>query len=395
MRIAVVNHSRRKVGGAEVYLDSVLPALSRSGHELAWIYEDDPPSTRQPIASEVQTSTFPVGELGVEKTLETLRTWRPDVIYTHGLTDPNLEASIIAVAPSVLYVHNYYGTCISGDKFHRSSRPHTCERRFGAACLLHYFPDRCGGRNPLTMISSYRRQSRRLELMRRYSGLVTNSEHMVRELARHQLAAECVYPFLSPDATPTSIGVAYTEDPLRLLFAGRMSHLKGGQYLIAAMPEVQRKLNRPVRLTLAGDGPDRHLWEREAKKMTTDSLAFDFPGWLTASDLNEVMCRTHLLVFPSVWPEPFGLSGLEAGVHGVPSVAFASGGIPEWLHAGVNGHLASVPPSAAGLADAITAALVCGSHYEKLRAGAFLQARRFTLDGHIASLMQVFEKCLA
>ena len=68
--------------------------------------------------------------------------------------------------------------------------------------------------------------------------------------------------------------------------------------------------------------------------------------------------RADLLVVPSLWPEPFGLVGLEAARHRLPVAAFAVGGIPDWLRPGVNGYLApGDPPTPGGLADAIIACL--------------------------------------
>ena len=65
-----------------------------------------------------------------------------------------------------------------------------------------------------------------------------------------------------------------------------------------------------------------------------------------------------MLVVPSLWPEPFGLVGLEAARHRLPVAAFAVGGIPDWLRPGVNGYLApGDPPTPGGLADAIIACL--------------------------------------
>ena len=394
MRIAFVSHSRRKVGGAEAYLGSVLPAFAAAGHEVAWLHESDWPPDREPIGCPEQVVTWCASELGVTRSLAGLQQWKPDLIYTHGLRDAGLEASVIKTAPSVLYVHNYYGTCISGDKLHSTPVPNVCERKFGPACLLHYFPDHCGGHSPLTMWSQYQLQSRRQQLMRQYRALIANSEYIVREMARHGLASECVYPFT---ATP-GIGVtpaSFDEDSLALIFAGRMSSLKGGQYLVDAAPIAQRALGRKLHVTFAGDDALRAEWQGRAERLQSEHLTFDFPGWLPVPDLKSAIARSHLLVMPSIWPEPFGLSGPEAGLLGVPAVAFAVGGIPEWLNDGINGHLAPAPPSAEGLAQAIAKALSNREHYEKLRLGACRVSNRYSLDDHMAKLSRIFERCRA
>ncbi len=392
MRIAFVSHCRRKVGGAEVYLDSVLPAFARAGHEVAWLAETNPPSPRDPISCPSGAPQWTASELGQTQALQELWAWKPDIVYTHGLYDPAFEGTLVDIAPSALYVHNYYGTCISGDKLHSTAEPEVCEQRFGAACLLHYFPEHCGGRNPLTMWSKYRLQSRRLELMRHYSALITNSQHMVRELERHDLSAECIYPFTSADVSLVA-KTSLKDDTIRLIFAGRMSSLKGGTYLITAAPEVQKILGKKVEVTLAGDGPDREEWQKLASARKGAQLTFEFPGWLSAAELQSELSKSHLLVFPSIWPEPFGLSGLEAGLLGVPTVAFAVGGIPEWLKDGVNGHLAPAPPNPKHLAETIAKALSDSEHYTQLRAGACREAHRYGLDDHIAQLTHIFERC--
>ena len=390
-----MNHSRRRVGGAEVYLDSVLPAFARAGHDVAWLYESDPPSDRDLLSLPADVNTWCASTLGSAQGISELKQWHPDIVFTHGLSDVDFESAVIDAAPSVLYVHNYYGTCISGDKLHSTAEPHVCERQFGAACLLHYFPDRCGGYNPLTMWSRFRQQSRRLELMRRYRALVTNSLHMVRELARHGLRSDCVYPFTATTSATSSQTATLDDKPLRLVFAGRMSNLKGGQYLLEALPQVQGRLLRELQVIFAGDGPERTQWQQRASRIRRGQIDITFPGWLGPSELQNVLARAHLLVFPSIWPEPFGLSGLEAGLFGVPAVAFAVGGIPEWLKDGVNGHLAPVPSTAEGLAGAILQCLQNSCHYNNLRTGACQQAQRFELGNHLNQLTRIFERCAA
>jgi glycosyltransferase involved in cell wall biosynthesis len=83
---------------------------------------------------------------------------------------------------------------------------------------------------------------------------------------------------------------------------------------------------------------------------------------------------------------------MAAARHGVPAAAFAVGGIPQWLHDGVNGHLAPAsPPTREGLADAIVRCLSDPSHYEDLAAGARQAAAMFTMDRHLPELMRILE----
>lgn len=394
MRIAFVNHSRRKVGGAEIYLDAVIPAFAHAGHEVAFLYEDDTASDRELVSVPDGAPTWSVAEHGRSGAVQKLASWRPDLYFTHGISEPDLESEILELGPSALYVHNYYGTCISGNKLTWSSgRPEVCERKFGPACLLHYFPSNCGGKNPLTMWSLYNLQSRRLGMMHRYSALITNSHHITREMTAHGLQSQCVhYPVVAQSQAKSSPPTL--DQDLRLIFAGRMTSLKGGQFLLDALPQAAQQLGRKLHVTLAGDGPDRSDWETTTKKLASADISIEFCGWLPAAALQYQLSRSHLLVYPSVWPEPFGLSGLEAGCFGVPSVAFAVGGIPEWLHDGVNGHLA-LPANATSLAAAIVRSLQEPEHYEKLRAGALSQSQQYQLQPHLTQLLQIFERCRA
>ena len=394
MRIAVVNRSSRKIGGVEVYLDYVIPALADAGHKLALLYECDPIQQRKPISLPTSSPSWKVEELGRGQVLAHLREWRPDICFVHGLRDTALESEIVDCAPSVLYVHNYYGTCISGNKAVVGESIAPCTRKFGASCLIHYFRDRCGGSNPLTMWDLYRRQSHRLRSMRRYRALVGDSLHMVGEMERHGLTAECLYyPLVPPllSAPPKSA----TDATLHILFAGRMTHLKGGQHLLAALPQIQARLERKLFVTMAGDGPDRSTWERLAQDSRSDRIYVEFPGWLEGEKLHQAIAKSHLLAYPSLWPEPFGLSGLEAGFLGVPTVAFPVGGIPEWLIENVNGHLAALPAGPATLAEAIIHALSNPHHYDDLCQGARMRSVSYPPDRHLAQLSKIFKRCLS
>jgi glycosyltransferase involved in cell wall biosynthesis len=393
MRIAVVSWNRRKVGGTETYLDFIIQELLKAGHQVAFWHENDEPITREQIALTEETPTWHVAQIGADKALAELRRWSPDVIFSHGLLDPRLEAATLEIAPGIFFGHGYYGTCISGTKTWSNPTTRPCNRTFGPLCFLHFYPHRCGGLSPLTMLSEYRRQAQRLELLHRYRYVLTGSEHMRAEYAKHGLKARLV-PLFVPPYSSSSDWVA-SPSHWRILFMGRMDRLKGGLTLLESLPKIREVLDRPLHVTFAGDGPDRTQWEHRATsvKAAFKDMSFDFPGWVTGDDLESLLAGSDLLVMPSLWPEPFGLSGPQAGLRGVPAAAFAVGGISDWLKDGVNGFLAPAdPPTPLGLAEAVIKCFRDKALYLRLRQGAVSIAQSLSASDHVSMLIRIFEE---
>lgn len=411
MRIAVVNWSNRRVGGVETYLSTIIPELARAGNEISFWCETEEPAERERIGLPEGAPAWCVATLGVDQALKALSDWRPDVIYTHKVSDPDLESRVLKLAPSVFFAHDYNGTCISGHKTFQFPVVQPCTRRFGWQCLLHYFPHRCGGLSPITMFKLYGQQASRLQNLHRYSAIVTHSDHMLAELIKHGLSPKSAYNFpyyvqsrkvsgrsVSPDIkVPASDQEKGSRrDPREnrywnLLFSGRMEHLKGGQIFLEALPQAAAMLDRPLRVTFAGDGRERLAWEASAAAVRNEKVAVDFIGWVERNQIEKLLEACDLVVVPSLWPEPFGLVGPEAGLFGVPVAAFAVGGIPDWLIEGVNGYLApGNPPTAAGLAQAIVSCLQDPTIHASLRQGAVEVAQQFNIQNHMAALLEVF-----
>jgi len=398
MRIAVVNSHHARVGGAETYLDTVIPALAAAGHQIALLSELDSPPSLPRIRLPAAAPAWCASAMGMPRALAALASWRPDVIYVHGMSDLPAAARIIESAPAVLFAHGYYGTCISGSKMFSAPRPQPCARRFGWRCLIQYYPHRCGGLNPLRMWSDYQKQNARLALLGRYAAILTASAHMRAEFVRHGLPPQRVHALRLPLAPARSPGTETAEAmpaenrELRLLYVGRMTRLKGGTIMLDALALAAASLGRPLKVTFVGDGPDRVQWEQKSRRIQAENtnLQIEFSGWLNSASLDQLMLDSDLLVVPSIWPEPFGLAGPEAGLRGLPAAAFAVGGIPEWLSDGVNGHLApGDPPSAAGLARAMVECVRDPAELAQLRNGARELASRFDLDAHLNALLAI------
>jgi glycosyltransferase involved in cell wall biosynthesis len=423
MRIAIINWSTRRVGGVETYLNTIIPELFRAGHEIAFWSEVDEPSDRVLIQLPDKSPTWCVASMGVANALAALRDWGPEITFAHKLADPELENKVIKLAPSVFFAHDYNGTCISGTKTFQFPVVRPCSRQFGWKCLVNYFPRRCGGLSPVTMLKLYALQAKRLENLHSYDAVLTHSDHMLAELMKHGLSPRRAFKFpyyvQSGDATrkpanllaatasassPTEEAVAQTggvyrrekREEWRLLFSGRMEHLKGAHVFLEALPQVVSRLGKRLRVTFAGDGRERQTLERKAARLRSPRLEIEFTGWLEHTQVELLLKECDLLVVPSLWPEPFGLVGAEAGQFGVPVAAFNVGGIPDWLSDGVNGFLASgSPPTSEGLAQAIIKCLDDPVSYARLRQGATEVAQRFNIKNHLTALQEVFENVIA
>jgi glycosyltransferase involved in cell wall biosynthesis len=405
VRIAVLNSFGHIVGGVERYLDSSIPLLVEAGHEVCLWHEDG--STRswheRPVINSPST-IVPIRSLrnarhDLDDIIASITQWMPDAICVHSMLDPKLERELLSIAPCVYFAHSYNATCISGSKTLHHPNPRPCARLLGPACLLHYYPDRCGGLNPAKALMDYDRSVRHLENARTYAAVIAFSSHMRDEYERHGIDSdklEVIKPFTSAGRRSVAQNSRRElGDPVVIGFAGRLVNLKGVDFLLDALPTVQKALGKRLKLIVAGDGRARKGLERSARAIVdhTSGIEVEFIRWADDQQLDAFYATLNLLVVPSVWPEPFGMVGLEAAERGLPVAAFAVGGIGDWLRDGVNGHLArGDPPTVAGLSDAIVKCLRDPSHYESLCTGAVEVEAEYSGALHVQALTEILDR---
>src|SRR5262249_40410245 len=101
VRIAVVTRHVHRAGGVGTYLEHVLPGVGARGHDVHVWYEFAPPPPAEGpsgILPPTMRSTH-LASASLDAALATLRSWRPDLVFLHGLSDPALEARCGAMAP--------------------------------------------------------------------------------------------------------------------------------------------------------------------------------------------------------------------------------------------------------------------------------------------------------
>ncbi len=214
---------------------------------------------------------------------------------------------------------------------------------------------------------------------------VVISSFMRDNLLRNGFAPEQVrvIPPAAEDAVPH--GPFMPDGKLRLLFLGQLIRGKGCGLLL----EAAAKLDIPFLLTVAGDGADRARLERQCARLgLTEKVRF--AGWQPAPE--KLFAQTDLLVFPSRWQEPFGLSGLEAQAHGIPAVAFRIGGVGEWLEDGVTG-MSVAGMDVAGFAEAIECFARNPELLKTMGAHSYHNAvHKFTPERFVAAVRSLMEE---
>lgn len=137
--------------------------------------------------------------------------------------------------------------------------------------------------------------------------------------------------------------------PFELISVGRLAAVKGYPLLIDAVARLLDQ-RRDVRLTLAGDGPERAYLEEHARRLGITSRII-FAGWTNQAALRELYRKSDLCVLSS-FAEGVPVVLMEAMAAGVPCVAPRITGIPELIRHGIDGILVT-PSDTEELAGAI------------------------------------------
>ena len=148
-----------------------------------------------------------------------------------------------------------------------------------------------------------------------------------------------------PIANANFVGTVHHGIPVHLLkptynrgqyvaFLGRISPEKRPDRAI----RIAQALDIPIKIAAKIDKVD------EAYFRATIAPLFNQPGVEYVGEIDEraksaFLGEASALLFPVDWPEPFGLSMIEAMACGTPVLAFQCGSVPEVIDQGVTGHI--------------------------------------------------------
>lgn len=156
-----------------------------------------------------------------------------------------------------------------------------------------------------------------------------------------------------------------------LLFLGRMIEDKGPAQAI----EIARAAGMP--LVLAGPA-ENGFDDRLARHI--DGSQVTYVGRVEQPERDALLAGASALLYPLLYPEPFGLVVVEAMACGTPVLGMAIGAVPELVEPGISGYLAD---SWEGLADLVPETLELDRPRVRARALERFDYTRM-VDGHEA-----------
>ena len=323
MRVLLVNKFARVTGGADLHCLWLAEALRERGHEVRFVSTADarnvdhegvfvsPTVThatrdRLPLRSRPAVAANAMwNREAAAATRQMLSTWRPHVVHAHKLYPQLSVAPVVEAAragvPVVQTLHDFElvsaGALDARGRWRDGDEPRATFRALNMAT------------HPV----------RRLVHVRQVASFVAVSRFVARIYGRHGIDAS-VFPNFA--ARPTGVDAAGLEARSGIAFVGRLTVDKGIRdvlELASALPD------EPV--TIVGAG----TLEEEVRSRASTLPNVTLTGFVPPARVSHIVAGARLVVLPSLCHEAAGLVAVEAMSAGTPVVAYASGGLAEYI----------------------------------------------------------------
>lgn len=342
--ITIVHGRYREPGGEDEVVESEAALLELNGWTVVRAVADPVPQGLSGLGSARRA-------LGAIWSQRQYRLMVADVMrsgarlmHVHNLW-PALSPAVIAAAraagiPVVMTLHNYRLVCPAATLL-RAGSP--CETCLGRAVpwpgIVHrcYRDSRAASAAVAVMLSAHR-------LVRTWSRAVDRfivpSEYAKGVFLRAGFGGDrlAVKPHFVFDPKPS--GESRAAPRSGALFVGRLSAEKGVTTLMQAWQGLDSSL------TVIGAGPMLDMVRGAAGSLVVSR------GWQPRPAISEAMARAAYLIVPSIAPESFGRTVVEAFSHGLPVIASRRGALGEIVEDRVTGLLVEAK-SPAALAQAV------------------------------------------
>lgn len=345
MNVLQINQSYEIRGGAEVYVHQLQDLLPQYNVSSFFIAVSEPDSANRFRISGKDISLTQKSEKEVEQFLTSYMKYNKiDIIHIHSVSNKNLVKFCLDKKPVIRSMHEPRMFCPGRQKFFLKSE-NICRKPFGLHCCVHAYTEKCqDSRIPAEVIKSYSNVKFEIDYAaKRYRHIIAMSDYIKKEAVLAGIPEQriTVNPYFTPIVETFNKELYQREAVKHIVFVGRLHPSKGVHTLIRSLGNILKNQN-DVLLDIIGDG----LFKKELLNLISleniPSEKIVFHGWLCHSETLQKIKDAYLVVFPSIYPEAFGIVGIEAMMYAKPVVAFDAGGVSTWLQNNSTGYLVDV-----------------------------------------------------
>jgi glycosyltransferase involved in cell wall biosynthesis len=378
--------------GSSLYLIDISDRLKKLGYHISILYGT---KREKPVEdSEIESFYVPgvfgfnylYGDDAKKRIIEIVNAVDPQIIYIHQVLNPHVIDLLATLRPSIRFEHGFRLSCFTGRRMSRTGEK-ICDYSPGLSCLLRAHTQKCSPRNPLLAFKRIKDFYLNKKSHDKLARIIVASKYIKNLLLKSGYRDNHVevipyYTILPEQSRRNDL----LEVP-KIICVSRLEAEKGIDYLIKALSMVPIK----AKIFIIGEGPHLPKLKQIVKSLSLKHKII-FTGWVENNKLTNFYSQASVAVVPSIWPEPFGIIGLEAMANQVPVVAFDVGGISDWLINGETGFL--VPAKdVKRLAGKINYILDNPNGAEKMgKNGRALVKEKFIASTHINALLTVFEQ---
>jgi len=347
------------VGGGERHVQSLSRALAQNGHKITVctighpglpgyeeehgmkIYRLEGLFQKMPFLFKDPTRRWhpPTSDWLITRKLQQIvAKEKPNIIQVHGrILHSMLSLSNELGIPLVVTLHSYWAICPTSSLMNGAT---TCDTPLTMHCIS------CGRQSygmakSLAAYLGTKVNRKKLRLVNKFIAVSSFVREVhLRNLGLNDDKIVVIPNFYAPEAS----GEIRTTNKLPkdfILFVGALTPIKG----VNALTEAYQKLDVGIKLVLIGAKHPAYHYKSTENILVVENAPYDV--------VMEAYRNCRFAVFPSIWPEPFGIVNLEAMSHRKAVIASKIGGFTDIVVDGETGIL--VPPNdARALSDAMS-----------------------------------------
>jgi glycosyltransferase involved in cell wall biosynthesis len=391
MRILQVNQTYERFGGAETVLYDTINTLKKDNQVYLFaIGKENVKDEKKLVLKE--SNNFLVNyfrKFFFSKKInhalkEYIKEVRPDVIHLHN--HYKYSTSILKAfennVPVVQTIHDYGLICPTSWAVTKDElKVCNCVDGIGLKCMKHCI-------KPWHFTSCYLRNKKRIKLTReKVVFLIAPSKRLKQYMEAFGFSNVVYLPHFI-DLNFWRQTKQKREEGL-VLYVGAITPNKGVEYLIEAMPQIQKEV-KEANLRVIGEGSEREKLQKRAKEL---GIKAEFTGKLKPEQVMEQYNKAQVLVMPSIWMEQFGMVGIEAMATGLPVVGSNIGGIPDWITDGETGYL-TMPKDSKDIAEKTTKILEDKNLWNEMSKNAVKKAERYNDEDFKADLENIYTEAI-